>query len=319
MIRIVVLDGHTLNPGDLSWEGMSALGELEVHDRTPPREVVARASGAGCVLTNKTPISAEAIAQLPDLRYIGVLATGYNIVDVVAARAKGVPVTNVPAYGTSSVAQMTFALILELAQQAGHHARTVKEGRWGRSLDFCYWDHSLVELDGLTLGIVGLGRIGGAVAKLGQAFGMRVLACSSKPDRVSFDGIEFCGIDELFSRSDVVSLHCPLTPATRELVNSERLRRMKPSAFLVNTSRGPLIEESALADALHGGRLAGAALDVLSTEPPLEGNPLIGAPRCLITPHLAWATRAARGRLMSVAVQNLEAFLSGKAQNVVNA
>lgn len=319
MARIVVLDGFTLNPGDLSWDALRALGTCEIHDRTAAEQVVQRAAGAEIVLTNKTPIPRSAFEALSALRYVGVLATGFNIVDTTAAKERGIPVANVPAYGTASVAQMTFALILELAQQAGHHAATVRQGRWGASPDFCYWDHPLIELHGLKLGIVGLGRIGQAVAKLGQAFGMNVVASSSRPDRVAEHGVEIVALDRLFAESDFVSLHCPLTNETKGLVDARRLGLMKKSAFLVNTSRGPLIDEAALSRALADGRIAGAAVDVLSVEPPSGGNPLIAAPRCLVTPHMAWATRAARSRLMSVAVENIRAFLAGAPRNVVNA
>lgn len=316
-MNIVVLDGFTLNPGDLSWEELRSLGPCAVYDRTLPAELLGRAADADILLTNKTELTAGTLQSLPKLKYIGVLATGTNVVDLAAARARGIPVTNVPAYSTKSVAQLTFALLLELAQHAGHHAQTVREGRWTRSTDFCYWDFPLIELDGLTLGIVGFGRIGRAVGELGSAFGMKVLACTrtagSAPPFASFVELE-----TLFRKSDVVSLHCPLTPQTANLVNARRLSLMKPTAFLLNTSRGPLVDEPALADALNSGRIAGAALDVLSKEPPRADNPLLTARNCLITPHLAWATRAARSRLMTIAVENVRAFLQGEAQNVVN-
>ena len=317
-MKIVVVDGYTLNPGDLSWDELRALGECEIHDRTTDSELPQRAAEAGIILTNKMPLSRETISRLPNLRCIGVTATGYNIVDAVAARERNVTVTNVPAYGTASVAQMTFALLLELTQHVGHHSQSVREGRWTRSTDWCYWDRPLVELHGLTLGIVGLGRIGRAVAERAAAFGMNVAAHSrSKPPAVPTH-IPLLDLDALFRQSDVVSLHCPLTPDTRHLVNAARLSLMKPSAFLLNTSRGPLIDESALAEALNTGRLAGAGLDVLSLEPPPADNPLLTAKNCLITPHIAWATRAARARLMSAAVANVRAFLLGAPQNVVN-
>ncbi len=316
--RIVVLDGHTLNPGDLAWTALEELGRCEIHARTPAALVVERARGAGIVLTNKTVLSREQILALPDLRYIGVLATGYNVVDVAAARERNIPVTNVPTYGTRSVAQMTFALLLELTQHVGHHAQTVRDGRWSRSPDFCYWDHPLIELEGLTLGIVGYGRIGQAVAELGRAFGLRIVAAASER-RASAGNPELAlPLDELFRQSDIVSLHCPLTETTRHLVNEHRLALMKPTAFLLNTSRGPLIDEPALAAALNRGGLAGAGLDVLSVEPPTEGSPLFAAKNCLITPHIAWATRSARGRLMETAVANVKAFLAGAPVNVVN-
>jgi glycerate dehydrogenase len=249
---------------------------------------------------------------------VGVLATGYNVVDVRAARQRNVPVTNVPSYGTRSVAQMTMALLLELAQQAGHHAETVRQGRWSRSADFCYWDHPLVELDGLTLGVIGFGRIGRAVAELGEAFGMRVLVHTRSEPAEKVEGREFVGLEELLGRSDVVTLHCPLTETNRHMINRERLGRMKRSAFLLNTSRGPLIDEAALAEALQAGVIAGAGLDVLEKEPPPGDNPLFAVPQCLVTPHISWATRAARARLMQVAVENVRAFLAGTPQNVVN-
>jgi glycerate dehydrogenase len=316
-MNLVVLDGFTLNPGDLSWEDLQSLGPCAIYDRIPPAELLRRAADADILLTNKVALTAGTIQNLPRLKYIGVLATGTNVVDLAAARARGIPVTNVPAYGTKSVAQLTLALLLELAQHAGHHAQTVHDGRWTRSTDFCYWDFPLIELDGLTLGIVGFGRIGRAVGDLGIAFGMKVLACA-RTAGVAPPCVRFVDLDTLFRESDVVSLHCPLTPQTANLVNARRLSLMKPTAFLLNTSRGPLVDEPALADALNSGRLAGAALDVLSAEPPPADNPLLTARNCLITPHLAWATRAARARLMKIAVENVRAFLHGKAQNVVN-
>lgn len=317
-MKIVVLDGFTLNPGDLSWDELKALGTCEIIDRTPANEVVGRSADAEILLTNKTVLTRNQIEALPKLKYIGVLATGYNIVDVKAAREQNIAVTNVPTYGTRSVAQMTFALLLELTQHAGHHGQTVKDGRWTKSLDFCYWDFPLVELDGLTMGIVGFGRIGQAVSELAAAFGMRVIAHTPRTPTESADGVEFVGLDPLFETSDVVSLHCPLTEATKGLVNARRLSGMKRSAFLLNTSRGPLIDEAALANALNQGQIAGAALDVLGVEPPLADNPLLRAKNCLITPHIAWATSAARSRLMQTAISNVRAFLRGEPENVVN-
>ncbi len=314
--RIVVLDGHTLNPGDLDWRAVGALGELTVHARSEDAEIIARAAGAEILLTNKTQISAETIAALPALRFIGVLATGVNVVDTGAARARGIPVCNVPAYGTASVAQHVFALLLELTQRTGHHAQTVREGRWSECPDFCYWDFPLVELAGRTLGIVGCGSIGEAVARVGIAFGMKVIASAQRPRSV--DGVEFVSTEEIFRRADVITLHCPLTEETRGLVNFARIATMKPSAFLINTGRGPLVVEQDLADALNAGRLAGAALDVLSTEPPPAGNPLFTAKNCIITPHIAWATHASRARLMDVVAENIRAFLAGQPRNVVN-
>lgn len=315
-MKLVVLDGHTLNPGDLNWDGLHRLGEVTIHERTPPDLVMSRSAGAEIIFTNKTILNRESILALPELRYIGVLATGYNVVDTGAARERSVTVTNVPGYGTSSVAQMTLALILELTQQVGLHAQTVREGRWAASPDFCYWDRPLIELRGLTLGLVGYGSIGRAVAELGIAFGMKVIVHTRTPK--SGEPVTFTDLESVFRQSDILSLHCPLTTENRGFVNSARLTLMKPTAYLVNTGRGPLVDEQALADALNDGRIAGAALDVLSVEPPCGENPLLKARNCLITPHIAWATRAARSRLMETAVANLRAFLDGKTSNVVN-
>jgi glycerate dehydrogenase len=315
-MNIVILDGHTLAPGDLSWEELQALAPCTLYDRTPPDQVVERARVAEILLTNKTRLPRETLRLLPALRYIGVLATGTDVVDVAAARERGIPVTNVPAYGTNSVAQTTVALLLELTQHVGHHARTVRAGRWTQNPDWCYWDHPLLELDKLTMGIVGFGRIGRKVGELAVAFGMEVLACTANTKRVAALA-RWVDLETLLRRSDVVSLHCPLTPQTKHLLDAERLAWMKPTAFLLNTSRGPLVDEPALAQALNSGRLAGAGLDVLAVEPPPADNPLLQAKNCLITPHLAWATRAARARLMHVAVENVRAFLRGKPQNVV--
>lgn len=314
--KIVVLDGYTLNPGDLDWRGLEAIGDVTVYERTPLAATVERASGAAILLTNKAPVSAETIGALPDLRYIGVLATGYNVVDVAAAKARGIVVANVPGYGTPAVAQHVFALILELAQRVGHHAQSVRAGRWVASADFCYWDFPLVELAGRTLGIVGFGAIGHAVARIGLAFGMKVIASTRTPRAV--EGVEFVAMDEVFRRADVVTLHCPLTPETQGLVDTARLTQMKPGAFLINTGRGPLVVERDLAAALEAGRIAGAGLDVLSVEPPKAENPLLTAQNCLITPHIAWAMQAARARLMEIAVANVQAFLAGAPVHVVN-
>jgi len=293
-MKIVVLDGATLNPGDLSWSALQAIAPCEIHDRTVEREIVGRAGDAEIVLTNKTVLSAATITALRVVRYIGVLATGYNVVDVAAARARNVPVTNIPAYGTPSVAQHTFALLLELTNHVGQHAASVRAGGWSRRPDFCYAETPLVELDGKTLGLIGAGRIAQAVARIAGAFGMKVVFATRTGGRAE--------LERVLGESDVISLHCPLTPETRELINAATLARMKPSAFLLNTSRGPLIAEADLAAALNAGRLAGAAVDVLSTEPPPADNPLLTARNCLVTPHHAWATQAARQRLMTVAV-----------------
>ena len=318
-MKIVILDGYTLNPGDLDWKAFKALGECEIHDRTLPAQMIERAGDAEIVVTNKTVLSRAVIAELPRLRYIGVLATGYNVLDIEAARERGIPVTNVPEYGTPNVAQAAFALLLELTNRTGHHAQTVREGRWTAATDFCYWDFPLVELHELTLGIVGYGRIGQAVGRIGRAFGMKVVVLDASATRIGGAEARFVDLDTLFRESDVVSLHCPLTPETKELINTARLAQMKPTAFLINTARGGLVNEAALADALNHGRLAGAGLDVLSIEPPPADNPLLRAKNCIITPHIAWATRDARARLMQVAADNLRAWLQGRPQNVVNA
>ncbi len=317
-MRIVVLDGYTLNPGDLSWASLEALGPTTVHDRTPAAETAARAVDCECVLTNKTVLSREIIQRLPRLRYIGVLATGYNVVDIDAARERNVPVANVPDYATSSVVQMVFAHLLNLTQHVADHGRSVVAGRWTQSDDFCYWDYPLVELAGLTMGVVGFGRIGRATAAVARAFDMNVLAHDAVAPPNPPEDVRLVGLEELFRQSDVVSLHCPLTPATLKLVNAARLAIMKPSAYLINTGRGPLVDEAALAEALNAGRLAGAGLDVLSTEPPPAENPLLTAKNCCITPHIAWATRAARQRMLDTVVANVRAFLDGNPQNVVN-
>jgi len=316
-VNLVVLDGYTLNPGDLTWDELKALGSCEIYDRSSRDELLSRAAHAEILLTNKTELTREQFAQLPALKYIGILATGTNIVDLAAARERGIVVTNVPAYSTASVAQTTFGLLLELTQHVGYHAATVRNGNWSRNPDWCYWERPLLELAGLTLGIVGLGRIGTAVAKLANAFEMRVVAHNPKPHPAP-NYVHWLELEELFRQSDVVSLHCPLTAENRGMVNSERLSWMKPGALLLNTSRGQLIDEPALAQALNAGRLAGAGLDVLSAEPPPPDNPLITARNCIITPHLAWATRAARSRLLQVAVANIRAFLASHPQNVVS-
>ena len=317
-MNIVVLDGYTLNPGDLSWDELKRLGPSAIYDRTPPELVLERAREAEIILTNKTVLTREAILALPKLKYIGVLATGYNVVDIAAAKERGIPVTNVPDYGTPSVAQHTFALLLELAQRVGHHAQTVRDGAWARSADFCYWDFPLIELHGLTFGIIGFGKIGRAVAKLAEAFGMHVLVHSRSKPKDLPPNYEFVNLDELLPRSDVVSLHCPLTPENKQFINAERLTRMKQSAFLLNTSRGPLLDEPAVANALNSGTLAGAGLDVLSGEPSKADNPLLTAKNCFVTPHIGWATRAARARLMDIAVENIREFVAGRPRNVVN-
>lgn len=315
-MQIIVLDGYTLNPGDLSWEDLEALGACTIYERTSREEVLSRAAGAEIVLTNKTVLDRDVIENLSKLKYIGVLATGYNVVDVGAARERNIIVTNVPTYGTQSVAQMVFSHLLNLTQHVALQAQTVRDGHWSRCKDFCYWETPLVELEGLTMGIVGFGRIGQAIGKLALAFGMRVLAYDPQK-KAAPKGVHFVDLDTVFRESDVVSLHCPLTPETQALVNKDRLALMKKSAFLINTSRGPLIDEQALADALNNGRIAGAGLDVLAVEPPKADNPLLAVKNCYITPHIAWATRASRARLMTIAVGNVKAFLDGAPRNVV--
>lgn len=320
-VQIVCLDGYTLNPGDIGWGPFEAIGQLTVHDRTPDNQIVQRATVAPHVLTNKTPLSAETIASLPEMKYVGVLATGYNIVDLEAAGQRGIVVTNIPTYGTDSVAQHSAALMLELTRHTAAHNKAVHEGQWSRCPDFCFALAPITELTGQTLGIVGLGRIGMALAKIAQAMGMRLVAHDAvQLSAEQLDGlpVQYIELDELFKQADVISLHCPLTPQTDRLVNAKRLATMKPTAVLINTSRGPLIDHGALAKALVDGTIAGAALDVLETEPPPTDNPLFEAPNCIITPHIAWYATAARQRLMQIAADNLNAFLDGQPANVVN-
>lgn len=316
-MRIVVLDGHTLDPGDLSWAPLEALGNCTVHPRTPPELVLERARDAPIVLTNKTRLGREHFEALAELRYVGVLATGYDVVDVAAARERGVVVCNVPAYSTDAVAQHVFALLLELTNQVGEHARLVRDGEWARRGDFSFIATPLVELAGATFGVVGAGRIGRRAAAIAQALGMRVIAARRPGSSLCDDALERVELDALFQRADVVSLHCALSDATRGLVNRARLVSMKPTAFLINTARGGLVDSAALRAALDAGQLAGAGLDVLDQEPPLADHPLVGAPRCVITPHNAWASHAARTRLLAGAVQNVRAFLAGAPTNVV--
>jgi len=317
-MKIVVLDGYTANPGDLSWEEYALLGDLKVYDRTSEDAVVERASGAEMVVTNKTVLSRRAIAALSSLRYIGVIATGHNVVDAQAARDHGVIVCNVPDYGTAAVAQAVFALLLELTNRVGHHSNTVIAGKWSAARDFCYWDFPLIELQGLTLGIVGYGRIGRAVGRIAQSFGMELLtvgrAATSQERNEASGG---AAVDDLFERSDVITFHCPLTPETNRMVNARSLALMKRAALLINTARGGLVEDQSLADALNQGLLAGAGLDVLSVEPPALSNPLLTAKNCIITPHIAWATQNARRRLLRIGADNIRAWQAGTPRNVV--
>lgn len=315
-MKMVVLDGHTANPGDLSWEELEALGNLRVYDRTPPEKLIERLTGVEIALTNKTPLSREQLSALPALKYIGVMATGVNVVDLEAASDLGIVVTNVPAYGTKSVAQHVFALLLELTNQVGLHDAAVQNGEWAQCEDFCFTKSPLVELEGRTLGIIGLGDIGLAVAQLGMAFGMKVIAHSRSPK--SIPGIRMVDQETLISTADVISLHCPLTRETEGLFDAKNLGKMKPTAYLINTGRGPFVDELALAEALFKKRLAGVGLDVLSSEPPPADHPLVGLPRCVITPHIAWATQEARSRLMSTCVANVAAFQKGQPIHVVH-
>ena len=316
-MKIVILDGYTANPEDRSWKGLEALGELTVYDRTKADETVARAAEADIVLTNKVIINKEVIAQLPRLKYVGVLATGYNVVDIEAAHERGIIVTNVPAYSTESVAQMVFAHLLTVTNRTEHYAILNRQGRWSTNPDFCYWDTEMTELAGKTFGIVGLGNIGCRVAQIALAFGMKVKALTSKTADALPAGIEKASLEELLTTSDVVSLHCPLTDNTRRMMNGETLRLMKPTAILINTGRGPLVDDQAIAEALEEGRLAAFCADVLTEEPPKADHPLLKQPNAFITPHIAWATKEARSRLIQVATDNVRSFLGGKAINVV--
>lgn len=318
-MKLVVLDGYTLNPGDLNWEGIKKFGNLEVHDRTPESLIVERCKGAEIIFTNKTPLRESVLSQLPDLKYIGVLATGYNVVDVDYAKARGIAVANVPGYGTASVVQMTFALLLELCQHVQSHSDSVRQGDWAASPDFCYWNYPLIELEGKTIGIIGFGSIGQKVADIATAFGMNIIGFSrTRSDQSHRKNFKWAELDQLLKESDVVSVHCPLFPETQGIINKDSLRKMKPTAFFLNTSRGPLMVDQDLADALNEGIIAGAGIDVLSVEPPAADNPLFKAKNCLITPHIAWATKEARSRLMGIAENNLSSFLNQKPINIVN-
>ncbi len=320
-MKIVILDGYTENPGDLSWEGIEALGDLTLYDRTPddPEMIIDRIGDAEVVYTNKTPISKEILERCTNIKYIGVLATGYNVVDTFAAKEKGIPVCNIPTYGTSAVAQFVFALLLEVCHHVAHHSEAVHKGRWTANPDFCFWDYPLMELAGKTMGIVGFGRIGRHTARIAQAFGMKVLAYDTKKNTdYETDSCQYADLDELLSKSDVISLHCPLFPETKGMINQNSIRKMKDGVILINTSRGQLIVEEDLAEALNSGKVYAACLDVVSVEPIKADNPLYGAPNCIITPHIAWAPKESRQRLMDIAVDNLRAWLSGNPCNVVN-
>src|SRR5690606_29673387 len=318
-MKIVALDGYTLNPGDLSWEPIEKLGTLKIYERSAPEEVAGRCQDAGIILTNKAIVSGDTIRSLPSLRYIGVTATGYNVVDIEAAREKGIPVTNAAGYSSPSVAQHVFSLLLALCTRAEAHSESVRRGDWSRSSDFCYWLQSPVELSGKTMGIVGLGQIGQATARIALSMGMKVISSHKHPERDAMDGVRFTDLETCFRESDVVSLHCPLNEANKGFVNKELLKLMKPTDSLSNTSRGPLLNEQDVADALNGGVIAGAGLDVLSSEPPSTDNPLLRADNCIIPPHIAWASKASRERLMHIVADNIRAFLEGHPIHVINA
>lgn len=318
-MKIVVLDGFTLNPGDLTWDELKQFGELTVYDRTQKEDIVSRIKDAEIVFTNKTPIDEATLESCPSVRYIGVLATGYNVVDIEAAAKRNIPVTNIPTYGTTAVAQYVFALLLELCHHIGAHSEAVKKGEWENRKDFCFWDYPLIELSNKTMGIIGFGRIGQATAKIANAFGMQVLAYDEYQSKeLLSEGIAYASLDEVLKNSDVISLHCPLTEKTKEIINQQTISQMKDGVLLINTSRGPLICEADLKQALESGKVKGAALDVVSVEPMKESNPLWGVENCIVTPHIAWAPKESRARLMKIAVDNLAQFLNGTTVNRVN-
>ena len=318
-MKIVVLDGYTLNPGDLSWEGLEELGELSVFDRTPSESIIDRIADADVVFTNKTPVTEATLAACPNLKFIGVLATGYNVVDVDAAAAKGIVVANIPTYGTDAVGQFAIALLLEVCHHIGDHANAVKNGDWTSNEDWCFWNYPLIELAGKTIGIIGYGRIGQTTGRIAQALGMKVLAFDTNRDETLVsDSCRYAEMKELLSRSDVIALHCPLFPATEGIICKENIDIMKDGVIIINNSRGPLIVEEDLRDALNSGKVAAAGLDVVSTEPILEGNPLLQAKNCIITPHISWAPKEARQRLLNIAVDNLACFQRGNLSNRVN-
>jgi glycerate dehydrogenase len=318
-MKIVVLDGYTLNPGDITWKGFEKLGELMVYDRTPEDKILERIGDAEIVYTNKTPLTRETLKKAPAVKFIGVLATGYNIVDTAAAREQGIIVTNIPTYGTTAVAQFAFALLLEICHHVGAHNEEVKKGKWTEGTDFCFWNYPLIELAGKTMGIIGFGRIGQAVARIAQSFGMNILAYDAYQNKaLENDTLKYVALDELLAGSDVISLHCPLLDSTQGIINNKTIMKMKDGVMIINTSRGPLIVEEDLADALNRGKVYGAAVDVVSSEPIKAGNPLLTAKNCIITPHIAWAPKESRARLMDIAADNLAAFLKGEPVNVVN-
>ncbi|EOS62917.1 MAG: D-2-hydroxyacid dehydrogenase [Anaerotruncus sp.] len=317
-MKIVILDGYTENPGDLSWSGLEALGELTVYDRTPPEQVADRIGDAEIVILNKTPLPREMLDRCPNVRYIGVLATGYNIVDVQAAKERGIPVCNIPTYGTDAVGQFAIAMLLEICHHVAHHDAAVHEGRWESCPDWCFWDYPLIELAGKTMGIIGFGRIGRTTGRIARALGMQVVACDSIETDEGREIGRYLPLEELFACSDVIALHCPLFPETQGIINRGTIAKMKDGVILLNNSRGPLIVEQDLADALNSGKVYAAGLDVVSTEPIRGDNPLLKAKNCLITPHISWAPKESRQRLMGIAVESLRAFLDGNPINVVN-
>jgi glycerate dehydrogenase len=320
-MKIVILDGYTENPGDLSWGGFEALGDLKVYDRTPldqPKTIIERIADAQAVITNKTPLSKETIAACPNIKYIGVLATGYNVVDVEAAKARGIPVCNIPTYGTAAVGQFAIALLLEICHHIGHHNAAVHEGRWEKNIDWCFWDYPLIELADKTMGIIGFGRIGQTTGKIAKALGMNVIAYDEIESEAGKAIAPYVPLDKLFAESDVIALHCPLFPSTQGIINKNSLAKMKNGVIILNNSRGPLIVEQDLADALNSGKVYAAGLDVVSTEPIKGDNPLLKAKNCFITPHISWAPKESRQRLMDIAVEGLKAFIDGKPKYVVN-
>ncbi|MBR2048141.1 MAG: D-2-hydroxyacid dehydrogenase [Oscillospiraceae bacterium] len=317
-MKIVVLDGYTENPGDLSWEELGKLGELTVYDRTAEDQILSRIGDAEIVITNKTPLTRATMDACPNMRYIAVLATGYNVVDVAAAKEKGIPVSNVPTYGTASVGQFAIAMLLEICHHVAHHSQTVFEGKWNSCADWCYWDYPLIELDGKTMGIIGFGRIGQTTGKIAKAMGMEILAYDAFPSESGKAIAEYVDLDTLLGKSDVVALHCPLFPETQGIINKDTIAKMKDGVILLNNSRGPLIVEQDVADALNSGKIYAAGLDVVSTEPIKNDNPLLKAKNCFITPHISWAPKESRQRIMDCTVSNVAAFQSGAPVNVVN-
>ena len=317
-MKIVILDGYAENPGDLSWEGIEEFGELKVYDRTDPRDVIQHIGDADIVFTNKTPVPREAFEACPNIRYVGVLATGYNIVDVVAAKEKNIPVCNIPTYGTAAVGQFAIALLLEICHHIGHHSQAVQEGRWESNPDWCFWDYPLIELDGKTMGIIGFGRIGQTTARIAKALGMKVIVNDEVESNAGREIAEYVSLDKLLAESDVISLHCPLFPSTEGIINKDNIAKMKDGVIIINNSRGQLIVEQDLTDALNSGKVMAAGLDVVSREPIKSDNPLLKAKNCIITPHISWAPKESRQRLMHVAVENLKAFIDNCPVNVVN-